>query len=310
MADILCTGLSFCDLLFTNLESLPQFGRESWCEDFRIQAGGAANTPLGLTRLGVETLFCSVLGDDDPGRLVHSILAGHGLDMRALVVDPTVRTSVSAVLSQKHDRGFASFLGGDPWPAMGRQLEAYAAGCTRLHSYVADCQKLPIVETARKHGLKLSIDGGWDGQLALEDLKSTLAACDVFFANEDEAGHLARTDNPESALAVIQGLTPGTVVVKLGSRGALVSSGPGAEVLRVPASYVDRVVDTTGAGDLFAAGFLAGRMAGWSDWDSGLLASASGALSVTYAGGMDVAYTKDAVFARYEVLRRGGYGRG
>jgi len=299
--DILCAGLTFCDLIFVGLESIPSPGTESRCRDFEVKAGGAANTPMALARLGVDALFASAIGDDEAGRLASSFIASSGLGTGAMATLPGGRTSVSAVLSLPGERSFASFFADDAWEAMERQVRLYAPGCGRIHGYAADCLNTELVKIAKGLGIPLSIDCGWDGEITLADLRFALEACDLFLANEAEAAHLTGKDDPATALALMKEYCPGRVVVKLGERGAIMSGdSAGDPPIAVPAAKAARVVDPTGAGDLFAAGFLAGRCWGWDDRDSARLAAASGAIAVGFPGGMDASYTKQAVIDLYE----------
>jgi sugar/nucleoside kinase (ribokinase family) len=299
--DVLCTGLAFCDLLFVGLESIPRPGTESRCRDFEIKAGGAANTPMALARLGVDALFASAVGDDEAGRLARSFMVASGMDLSALASLPGCRTSVSAVLSLSGERSFASFFADKAWEAMERQVRLFAPGCGRIHGYVADCLNTDLVMIAKGLGIPLSIDCGWDGEISLGDLRFILEACDLFLANDAEAAHLTGKDDPAEALELIKESCAGRVVVKLGERGALMSGDEiGDAPIRIAAAKAPSVVDPTGAGDLFAAGFLAGRCWGWDDRDSARLAAASGALAVGFPGGMDASYSKQAVLGLFE----------
>jgi sugar/nucleoside kinase (ribokinase family) len=139
-----------------------------------------------------------------------------------------------------------------------------------------------LIARAKDAGLVVSVDPGSAGFLADFGAERFLAAVqgvDVLLPSFDEATLLTGLDDP---LAVVEALPFDTVVAKLGRDGAIVRSGPVTE--RVPAETVD-IVDPTGAGDAFAAGFLAAWAAGGDPIAATRAAVAVGARAVAVRGG-------------------------
>lgn len=299
MYDVLCTGLTSCDLIFAKLEKFPELGKEMACEDFLIKAGGAANTPVALTKLGLRTAFCTTLGSDIPGDLVYECLKKTGLDMSSVIQDSKYRTSVSAVLSVGRERGFATYFAEGDNEMMIRQIEKFAPHCSHIHTYIHDCLAMPVVEIAKKYNKTLSIDTAWDETIKLENIKHIVEKSDVFLTNEVESCSIAGTETAEEALEKISKYAKVTVV-KLGSKGSIVKQGD--RVIRVPVVEGVEPLDTTGAGDLYGAGFVYGFVKGWDMEKAAKFATASGNLAVTFYGGMDESYSLENVLDFYNRL--------
>ncbi|MGI9185738.1 MAG: carbohydrate kinase family protein, partial [Solirubrobacteraceae bacterium] len=139
-----------------------------------------------------------------------------------------------------------------------------------------------IFQAARAAGASSSLDTGWDPTERWDgELAAVLAQTDWFFPNAQEARLIAGVSNLEDATGKLAA-GGGGVVAKLGDEGALARRGD--ERARAPAPRVD-VIDTVGAGDCFAAGFLAGQLAGMALDRALKLACACGALSTRFAGG-------------------------
>ena len=151
-----------------------------------------------------------------------------------------------------------------------------------------------LYRAARAAGVTSSFDTNWDPDRRWEGIGPMLAATDVFLPNEREAALISGVMDPFAAAQALVALAdasgrdpeagPLTVVVKLGADGALAVRGD--EGLRVPADHVE-VVDSTGAGDGFNAGFLYGFIEGRPLAECLALGVACGSLSVRAIGGVD-----------------------
>lgn len=301
MYDVLCIGQSFCDLIFADMDSFPVLGRESKSRDFLIKAGGAVNTPAALTRLGVKTLFCTTLGNDSLGEIVHDYMLKTGLDMSAVIRNDAYRTSVSAVLSMRDERGFATYFAPFDYNQIVSKLEEYAQQCSHIHAYMDDCMHLPIIDIARKYNKTLSIDTAWDEKIRLADIKHIIESCNVFMTNEIESMSITGASTAEEALMRI-GKHADIAVVKLGRSGSLIKQGN--LVLNIPAIDGVEAVDSTGAGDLYGAGFIYGFIKKWDLESCARFATASGNLAVTFYGGMDDNYTHENVEHFYSLIQK------
>ncbi|AUS95997.1 hypothetical protein CDQ84_02795 [Clostridium thermosuccinogenes] len=300
MYDVLCTGLTCCDLIFAKLEKFPELGKEMVCEDFMIKPGGAANTPVALTRLGMKTAYVTTIGGDTAGNIIYEYLKKTGLDMSSIIYDESQRTNVSAVLSIGKERGFATYFAKANEEMELKRIQEIAPRCRHLHTYIHDCLNMPMLEIAKKNNMTLSVDTAWDESIKLKDIKHIIENADVFMTNEVEACCLTETDDAEKALSLL-GEHAKILVIKLGGKGSIVKRGD--KIIRVPAAEVGEALDTTGAGDLYGAGFVYGYLKGWDLEETARFASASGSLAVTFYGGMDERYTLERVTELYESIR-------
>ncbi|MGQ9523694.1 MAG: carbohydrate kinase family protein [Armatimonadota bacterium] len=298
MKDIVVVGEINPDLLASGLETLPRLGTEVLCKSFDISLGGSsALAAAGMARLGLNVGFISKVGDDLFGRWVLEEIARAGVDVSHVVIDPDARTGVGVILSLPSDRGIVTFLGTIAMLSAQDIDMDYVQGFRHLHVSSFFLQKAlqPFVpelfKLARQFGLTTSLDTGWDPEERWDAvLEDALCEADVFLPNELEAMAIARTQDPYDALDVLHEKTGGTVAVKLGDKGAVARRGE--QTARHPGFRVP-VVDTTGAGDCFDAGFLYGWVKGWPIDRCLALGCACGALSVSAPGGSAAQPTLD-----------------
>jgi sugar/nucleoside kinase (ribokinase family) len=308
MSRILVMGELNADLVMTGLPSLPVLGRELVGTGFRIAMGSSsAITAARLAALGAQTDFVGRVGGDDLGRFVTRELHNFGVGVDHLqVID--AQSDVTIALTYEHDRALLTYSGlmttftGDPiTPDLLAQYDHLHVGSFALQTALQP--QLPrIFRLAHEIGLTTSLDMGWDPyELWMKNphLEPTLAEADFFFPNETEAEALCGEWNPEKLAALVRG----TLAIKLGAKGGLVMRA-GSAPLTQP-SFPVEVVDTTGAGDAFNAGFLYTTLAEKADPASALrFAVACGAEAVTHVGGPTAAPTASALRAWLKVRYR------
>jgi sugar/nucleoside kinase (ribokinase family) len=233
----------------------------------RVMASGgsAANTIHGLAMMGIETGFIGSIGSDETGDFFENDLRKAGIKTMLIRRESQTGTAV-ALVSNDTQRTFATHLGaaveleaGDLVPG---QFEGY--DILYLEGYLIINK--PLVEKAcslaKQNGMKIAIDlASYNVVDASKgDFREIIEKyADVVFANEDEARSFTEFD-AEPALEEIAGICD-VAVVKIGPGGSWIKRGE--ETLKIDAYSVD-VVDTTGAGDLYAAGFLYGYARGES----------------------------------------------
>jgi sugar/nucleoside kinase (ribokinase family) len=240
-----------------------------------VPGGSACNTMVGIARLGGVSSFIAKVGKDSLGEVFETHLADSKVESK-LGVSSVATGCVLAAVTPDAQRTMFTYLGAsndlspvDIVPALFKDvalfyLEGYRA-------YDAKTFKLAM-EMARAQGAMTALDFGSFGVVndcrPLFDTLFQEKSVDIVIANEDEARAYTGLEE-ESALKKLAKSAP-IAVVKLGSRGALISKN--GEVTCVEARPV-HAVDTTGAGDLWASGFLFGLLSGWDMKKSGLLAS-------------------------------------
>jgi sugar/nucleoside kinase (ribokinase family) len=289
--DVLVLGDANPDLILRggDLESVSN-QREALAETATLTVGGSgAIFACAAARLGLSVAFVGAVGNDVFGRFMREELASRGVDVSGLVVRDGRASGVSVVLSRPADRGTYTAAGtiGDLSDAdIDRDLLA-SARHVHVASYYLQRSLRPglpqLLRGARSAGATTSLDPNWDPAESWDGgLRALLEDIDVFLPNAAEITRIVdRSDVEEAAEAISHG--DNAIAVKLGGDGALVLRGSWAR--RLPAPRVE-VVDTTGAGDAFDAGFVFGVVREWSLERCLALATSCGALSCRGIGGV------------------------
>jgi sugar/nucleoside kinase (ribokinase family) len=280
--DVTIVGNVNLDVLVRDVRSLPAPGEERFVEAAELRTGGAAaNAALALAALDVPVRLVGGVGDDPAGRLIRDDLAAHGLDLAGVRSLRGVPTGVSVALeAPDRDRSFLTAAGA--LAAFDRAMVPPDA-LDAAYVLVTGTFLLPglghegtaaLLRDAKERRATVLFDPGSDpagwSEANVRAIRSSLELVDVFLPNEQEALGLAREPDPLTAARSLQAAET-WVVVKRGSRGA-VAAGPGGQTAEVDATPVE-VVDTTGAGDAFDAGVIAGMMHGATFPDAIALAS-------------------------------------
>lgn len=291
MFEILCLSDCCCDLIFQGMARIPEPGTEEYCQELHLKAGGGANTPMGLAKLGCSTAYAATLGTDLMGAAVEQELLDAGVFGDWLRKPQGAHTWVSAVLSTKEDRAFASYAGASA-DYTRTELEQMVRSAKWVHTYAYYCDKYSqLPEICCEAGVPLSIDAAYDGSNTLADLEPLLRKVTLFTPNDTEARGLTGKEQPLDALKCLASICP-NVIVTMGPKGCLASLEGDCYSVTPPKV---QAVDATGAGDLFNAGYLAARLQGLTPEECLRWAAASGALAVTYPGGMNAKYTQEKV---------------
>ena len=287
--DLLVLGDLNPDLVLRGAAVEPAFGQvERLVDDADLVIGGSgAIMACGAARLGLRTAIAGVVGDDPFGRFMLDALAERDVDTSGVVVDPAQRTGLTVVLSKREgDRAMLTFQGAisaltasavDPQ----RARHVHVAS---LYLQTALAPGLPdVFRDARAAGATTSIDPNWDPTERWDGgLRDLLPLTDLFLPNAEEATRIAGEADPAQAARGLAADGP-LVAVKLGPEGALGAHGD--ELLHVAAPAGVEAVDSTGAGDSFDAGVVAGLLQGWPPERMLALGCACGALSTRGVGG-------------------------
>ncbi len=282
---VLCLGRTYCDIIFTGLREMPALGRERFADDVTITAGGGAYiTAAHLAALGRPSALLTRLGTDCLSRGLDAELEASRVDLSFVERSQDAGPQPTVALIKDGERAFVSRRAGVSRPAT---LERALSSGDVAHLHIAEFATLKenpdVVALARQHGLTVSLDPSWDDRLIRQDsgFFKTCAGVDVFFPNLEEGEALTGESSPESILDRLTLHFP-LVVLKLGDQGAMASTGSTLHSAQAPA--VD-VVDTTGAGDAFNAGFLHQWLQTEDLAKSMAAGIRTGALSVQSAGG-------------------------
>ncbi|GAA3933147.1 carbohydrate kinase family protein [Actinomadura viridis] len=258
--DVFLTGQVFMDMIFTGLPGLPPPGTELVTDGLGSAPGGIANIAVAMSRLGLRTGLAAAFGDDLFGAYLWRTLSEQeNVDLRWARRITGWSTPVTVSMAYGSDRGMVTYA--RPLPSAGELVTAPpdAATCfVHIDRPVPDWAR-----AARAAGALVFADLGWDPtETWSTDVLDRLDHVDVFLPNSVEAMAYTRTGTPEEALAALSARVP-VVAVKQGSRGAIAVDAATGERAAAPALPVT-ALDPTGAGDVFAAGFVYGTLAGWS----------------------------------------------
>lgn len=295
--DVLVVGDLNADLVLSG-DVTPTWGQvEKLIDDATLTLGSsAAIFACGAARLGLRVAFAGVVGDDALGQLVVQGLQERNVDTGGVVVDPQIKTGLTVILSRGTDRAMLTYLGSIAalrydhidLTLLDRARHLHLGSYFLLDGLRPDVPRLFVA--ARTRGLTVSIDTNYDPAERWDaGLADALRHADIVLPNETELHAITRVPDLNDALDALAQQVP-LLAVKLGARGAVARRG--AEAVRAAGPAVD-VVDTTGAGDSFDAGFVYGVLAGWELQRTLRFACACGALSTRAAGGTAAQPTLD-----------------
>ncbi|GMV36142.1 MAG: carbohydrate kinase [Fimbriimonadales bacterium] len=282
---ILCVGLLVADVVVRPTDTMPARGTSILVEDLALVAGGcAANCASVLAKLGTSVGVAGLIGTDRLGDSVLSDLQAVGVDVSA--VRRSEKHLTSAVVGLIESSGERSFL---CRPGANEQLtddvipDSLFDGVRIVH--IGGAMKLvnldiaSVLRRASKAGCITTLDTDWDARgVWLEHLRPALPYVHVLMTNEMEGRMLTGEEDAQAIGRSLLTYGPQMVVVKQGAGGSTAVTTQGSvhiAAFRVP------VVDTTCAGDSFAAGFLYGLAHGWPLRAKLTFANAVGALCTT-----------------------------
>lgn len=269
----------------------------------KIVAGAESNVAVGLARLGLRVTWVSRLGDDSFGRYIRASLEAEGVDCSAVAIDPERRTGFmlksrapegqDPVVEYHRCGSAASALAPADFDARrflaARHLHvtgitpALSPGCAELVEHA--------MRTMRAAGRTVSFDPNlrtklWSSrEVMAEHLNRLAGLADWVLPGLAEGRALTGLESPEDIAAFYLARGAKAVVIKLGAEGALWRTAAAGG--HVPGVRVERVVDTVGAGDAFAAGLLSGRLEEM-DWRAAIArANWVGAQAIQVVGDMD-----------------------
>ena len=256
-----------------------------------ISGGSAANTAVGLAALGGKAAFVGRVHDDDLGAAFCRDIKAAGVTFAATPAENGAPTASSIILvTPDAARSMNTFLGAsiEFQPEDINLATAADAAVIYLEGYLFDAPAGPAIfaqaaQMAAQHQARiaLSLSDPWCVDRHRADLRQFVTDhVDILFANEDEAISLVETDHPTS-VQILAGLV-NEVVITRGPHGAVICHA--GQQLSVDAMPQGAVIDTTGAGDLFAAGYLFGRTHGYDAQMSGQIASVLAGEVISHIG--------------------------
>ena len=275
-----------------------EMGYLRYVSGFRARIAGAeSNVAIGAARLGHSAAFASAFGDDALGDLAVSELRREGVDVSLVVRDPKHRTGVmfkervapreTNVFYYRADSAASHMTDAlVPDEALRSARILHLTGITPALSPSCREAALTLARRAKEAGLTVSLDPNfrrklWSEEEASAVLRKLLPFVDVLLPGLDECALLFGTHTLEDAAAAIRSAGIPLAAVKLGRDGCALVGRDGMTLL--PPYPMNDVVETVGAGDAFAAGFLSGLLEGKTPADCGAMANCMGAMATRSA---------------------------
>lgn len=261
-------------------------------------AGAESNVAIALARLGNNVGWFSKLGDDEFGSYIEFMVRGEGIDVSRIIRDSKHQTGLlfkelfehvnPNVYYYRHDSA-ASYL--EPEDLDEEYLKKtkilHITGITPAISVSARKTVFKAIDIVKKAGGIISFDPNirlklWSEEEAKEVLLSIIEKVDILFPGIDEGEILLGITDPEEILASFHAMGVSTIALKLGKEGCLVSDAK--ESTYIKGYKVEKIEDSVGAGDGFAAGFLSSYLKGLTIKECGDYANGVGAMATLVRG--------------------------
>jgi sugar/nucleoside kinase (ribokinase family) len=284
--DVIMPGYLFCDVLFQGLEDLPKLGEEIYSEAMHITVGGAYNSLKTIHQLGLHAGLIADVGNDIFSKFILSEMQNSNIPTALIRQHERPMPTLTAILSFPHDRSFVTYM--KEIDNIESFWDEKLQQCHFKHLHLPGLKEayhsLGLITHARSQGIPITLDCQWHPDLMQrDDIWDILRKVDVFLPNSKEAMRLTGARSPEQALTYLQQKHVRMSAIKIGDRGSIGYDDNGAQY-QVNALKV-KVVDTTGAGDNFDAGFLVGYLQGLPFKHCMAYGNVCGSLSVTALGG-------------------------
>ena len=296
---VLCLGVLCLDILGRIIETIPEEQKSTFIDEIVVSAGGTAGlTSVALAKLGVPTSVFGVVGEDSAGEILKNRIKSFGADISRILVKSDEATSASILPIRKngdrpalHVPGANFSFNADDLPKISTLDYSWFhyAGALRLplldgtviSNYLKELKSLGVITSCDVLGTRT---------LNSKDLmKEVLPNIDFFLPNIAEGRLITEYENERDVAKALLDMGCGCVILKMGDQGSLIMNAH--DTFKIPALPA-KVVDSTGCGDSYSAGFIFGQLAGLSLENSGLFGAAIAALVIEKLGGdtADISY--------------------
>ena len=309
MKNISIIGAGVVDVLVGAVDE-KIFARSSTPADFvKISFGGdALNEAIVLSRLGKKVQWISKVGDDDAGRRILNYATENGLDTSSVKVEANLETGVNIVLvdgsGERHfltnpRSSLRKLSAEDILPHVDGMADIVCLASMFVSPLldIAATEKIFKLIKSKPRILAFDATRAKNGE-TLKDLSASLSCADYFFPNEAELATLTGEADVYKNIEALLSFGLKCAVVKRGGRGCVITTKD--KRFEIPACRVEKVLDTTGAGDCFAAGFLYALSEGRSLEECGRFACATAACSVEEVGAVTGVTSLEKILRRFE----------
>ena len=293
MFDVACIGILVADAIAKPVDIIPETGKLGLIDRIELYTGGCAvNAAIDMAKIGLNVAIIGKIGNDGFGKFITGALKDQKVDISGLVVGEKSSTSASVVLSDSAgERTFLHCLGANAeftdsdvnYDIIKNSEIVFIAGTMLMPAFDGEsCSR--VLAKAKEMGKFTVLDTAWDSKGRwMNVLKPCMKYIDLFMPSYEEAVKLSGKQIPEEIADVFLSMGVKTAVIKLGKDGCFIKTSKGEKYL-IPTYSNIGAVDTTGAGDSFAAGFLTGLTKKWNLYECGKFANAVGTHCVMAVG--------------------------
>lgn len=292
MAEVVSLGIHILDVLGRPVSRIPPRQDVDLLEEIRLTvAGTAAGTSVDLAKLGADVLAMGAIGEDAAGNFMVDTMDRYGIDTSRLVRKPCVQTSATMLpIRPNGERPALHVLGANAQlteddvdlTAIAEARHLHFGG-TYLMPKLDGAPTSRILEHAQSRGVPVTLDLiAIDRPDLLSVIEAALPYVDYFMPGLDEARMICGLHERREVIAFFLDRGVHTTVFKMGAEGSSIAwrrPGGAIEEIRVPA-FAGPVVDSTGCGDAYCAGFIVGLLRGWDIVDCARLGTAAAGLVI------------------------------
>lgn len=292
MKDVVSIGILVADVISKPLKSLPKRGELMPIDSISLHSGGCAlSSAVDMKIIGLDTAVVGKVGNDGFGSYLTNVLRSEGIETKGLVTGNNSGTSASVVVvGDDSERSFIHCFGANAefsyddidFNFVKEYQIAFFTGVNLMASFDGSpCGR--AVKKIKELGCITVMDTAWDASGRwMELVRDSLPHLDYFIPSYDEAKNIAGKENPSDIADVFLSYGVKNVLIKLGKEGCYFKTSSNLEQT-IPTLEIEPV-ETTGAGDAFASGFITGISKGWPIYKCCLFANAVGTLSVSQVG--------------------------
>ena len=304
MAELICVGILCIDALGKPVDSLPEKGKLKLVDDIALEVGGcAANVSIALAKIGLDVTVIGRIGKDKLGEIVLDVLKRENVDVTALKIDASISTAASLVMiSSDSERSIVHAMGANRYFCF-EDIDLDIIRNARI-LLIAGTFLMPgfdghgtekLLKFARENHVICCMDTAWDSTgMWMDKIQNCLPYLDWFMPSYEEACQLSHKTDVEEMAKFFMSKGVKNVIIKLDQQGCFVMTQKDNGII-IPSFKGIQVKDSSGAGDSFCAGFMAGLYHQWDVRKSALFANAVGAHCVMEIGTTTGVKTMDEI---------------
>lgn len=292
MATVVTMGVTILDILGRYVTRIPDGQNIDILDEIRLTvAGTAAGTAVDLAKLGADVIAMAAVGKDAPGNFIKVTMGDYGIDTSCLVFKDSVQTSCTMLpIRPNGDRPALHVPGANGefslddinWDVLAKADYLHFGG-TCLMAKIDGKPTAEVLKFAKEHGVTTTWDIlAIDRPDLLDIIEPALPYVDYFMPGLEEAQMITGLTDRQAIIKFFLDRGAQHTVFKMGAEGSSIA-GVGMDEIRIPA-FSANVVDSTGCGDSYCAGFIVGLSKGWDLEKAGRLGAACGALVVSGLG--------------------------